>query len=133
MAVDFYQKSRSIVLYNYLAAQSGVWVTQEKILTDLERYYPKQTNASEPHETSARRTLTKDIQAINMSDDFDGIIIHSGKGVKIATREEMSRFIERKTAAYKAGFARLNKIAKKAGQDGQITVDGYEMRRFNDG
>ena len=70
-----------------------------------------------------RRVLTADIQAINESTDFPGVIYSGNRGIKFATRDEA---IQLSCSTLSEAFRmvrRARAIQRKIGLDGQYTTD----------
>lgn len=76
------------------------------------------------HNSTYRRTITRDIQAINNSDKFDGIIVHSTNGVHLATKVDAEIYIDSECAEAIRKLNAARKMAKKMGLDGQIDFTG---------
>ena len=75
------------------------------------------------HNSRFRRTLTQDIHEMNFNMDFPKIIIHSGDGMKLATKEEAKMYIE---AQYKEAIRKMmlaQKMAKKLSLEDQISLE----------
>lgn len=109
-------------LYEFLKKQNG-WVTQYEIALNLEVEYPcTQSEFEDFHNSNARKLITADIRAINKSDVIQKMILSTGRGIKLATEEEATKYIKSKYAAI---FRQLNlarKLERKAGLDGQMRI-----------
>ena len=79
-------------LYSFLLSHADQWVPLEVIASRMRSLYPafREVNF---HNSSARRHITADIQAINESHDFEKLVVHGSLGVKIATKEEAERYL----------------------------------------
>lgn len=101
-------------LLNYLQVHKNEWLKLFDIVYALADTYHYNANLNDPAtflNSVSRRRLTKDIQAINDSDDVDVIIIsNTVKGIKIANEEEFDRQIKKE---YSAVFRKLRRIRKK--------------------
>ena len=82
------------------------------------------------HNTGARRTITKAIANINNSDEYDKLIIHGDKGVKIATAEEASRYIDARFKESLKQLKQTHKLAAKAGLNNQTQIIGETIKTF---
>lgn len=121
--------SRQWALYNALKEQGDEWKTQAEIATLIPEYnYDGEEDWRLFHDSYARHTMTADIRAINESAIIQKIIISSGKGVKIANKEEFERYIRKEIMASVRRLMRAKLKAKKGGLDGQtrITFGEYE-------
>ena len=64
--------------------------------------------------------MTKDIQAINDSSDYEKIIISSAQGIKLSTKREFEGYINSQFASVFARLKRVRRKAEKGKMDGQI-------------
>ena len=116
--------SRREELYRRLERNGNAWERQADILNEMADWYEYAADrVKHSHESTARRLLTNDIKEINLSTDFEKIIISSGRGIKLATREEA---IQRLNRLYAEGVRKmhyLKVLRKKAGLDQQYTAD----------
>lgn len=111
-----------IALYAFLEYRGDQYTTLIDIAKALPEFYPY-TESKNFHDTIARQRITRDIRALNESDDIEKIIISTNSGVKIATEQEFSRCIGKE---YAAVFRKLNRIRKKsakASKDGQAVFN----------
>lgn len=121
---------RQAALYAYLLSRGDKWTPMMDAAADLLEYPDWSNPATSFHNTTARRWMTKDIEAINSSDRFEKIIISGSRGIKLATEEEFSRFIE---AEYKEIFrklSRVRRIGKKGNLDQQASLSGNITEAF---
>ena len=118
-------------LYFYLEHKSnlGEWTKRKKILEDLSDIYNYQGEEDLYYSTSAVK-LTKDIRAINESDEDKLIISNSRKGVKMGTREETIEQLNKEKIALLKQWKRWHEKVKKANLDGQVTIDGNVIESF---
>ena len=82
------------------------------------------------HSTSARRVITKAIANINSSDKYEKFIIHGDKGVKLATEEEASRYIDARFKESLKQLKQTHKLAAKAGLNNQTQIIGNVISAF---
>ena len=110
--------TRQWTLYNYLKERGDNWTSLKQIAHDLNygEVKPNQTF----NNSLARRTITKDRQAINNSDVIQKIIICGNRGLKLANKEEAEDYLERDKTSLLKALARHYKLEKKAGMDGQL-------------
>ena len=125
------ERQRQEDLYAYLAAKDR-WVPMKHAAIDLEAVYGWGWGSSGFHNSAVRRKITKDIEAINNSPDFDMIIISGNRGIKLADRGEYEDFVKAELAEIFKKLDRVRKIARKAGLDGQIDLDGQTVRAFEE-
>lgn len=120
---------RQSALLSHLQVAVGGFLKQSEIVNALPQYYPYSENLGVFHDSHARMMLTKDIQAINDSDEVDVIIIHSSKGIKIADEAEFDRYIAKQYASVFRRLARVRKKEAKGRRHGymRITSDGLEV------
>ena len=74
------------------------------------------------HDSSYRRTLSRDIHEINYSSDFPIIIVHSTKGVKIGSKDDAKKFVD---SCFNEGVKKIalaQRMARKLSLDGQLTI-----------
>lgn len=127
---------RQEVLYQFLL-DVGEWVNQETVAYELFEYYGYLGDGNFSNST-ARRMMTADIQAINEDLNVEKIIIQGNKGIKIASQEEFNRYI---SSQYASVFRRLKRIrikeqkAKKHNcymfnEDETTVIDAF-LEKFN--
>lgn len=115
-------------IYDFLA-QNDAWISLKELgymffgEDDLDGIRPF-------HNTGARRTITKAIANINNSDEYDKLIIHGDKGVKIATAEEASRYIDARFKESLKQLKQTHKLAAKAGLHNQTQIIGETIKTF---
>jgi hypothetical protein len=101
---------RQWALYRYLVERGDQWTKQEEIAYELPEWYC-QIDKDDFHSTKARRTMSKDIMAINNSTVIQKIIIsHTKYGIKLATEDEWRQAIKRE---YASVFNKLKRIRHK--------------------
>lgn len=120
-------------IYNYLKEHTNEWIMQEDLAYVL--FYDNWDNQVQYrginfHNTALRKTITNAIRNLNNSDIIQKIILSSSKGVKIANKDEVDKYIGKHINAVVVRLNRLKKIAKKASRDGQykITFGKYERQ-----
>lgn len=103
---------RQQALYDYLEKQGDQWTTQMNVAYALDDYYSTASffGSKEFHDSKARQLMTKDIQAINDSEDIQKVVLSGVKGIKISTEQEFNKYIKRQ---YISVFKRLNRVRKK--------------------
>lgn len=119
-------------IYNYLKEHTGEWVTQTDLAKNLfyDEWYRTHYDGIPFHDTKVRKKLTNAIRNLNNSSVIQKIILSSSKGIKIAEKDEIDKYIGRHINAVVARLNRLKLIAKKASLDGQykITFGKYERQ-----
>lgn len=121
--------SRQWDLYNYLKDHGDEWIVQAQVAAEIPAYnYDGNEDFALFHDNQARHIMTADIRAINDSGVIQKIIISSGRGIKLATKEEFTKYIKSEFAAVFRKLARVRKKAKKGFNDQQykITFGEYE-------
>ena len=121
--------SRQWALYNALKEQGDTWRVQAEIATLIPEYkYDGSEDWRLFHDNPARHLMTADIRAINESAVIQKVIISSGKGIKIANKEEFDRYIRKERMAAIRRLVRIRIKEKKGNFDGQtrITFGRYE-------
>lgn len=82
------------------------------------------------HNSKYRRILTDDINEINHSDKYPGIIVHDSQGVYLGDKQTAVEYV---TKAYAEGIRKLalaQKMAKKLSLDGQYKLDQTVIDAF---
>lgn len=121
-------RERQVALYDYLLSRGDKWTSMERV-TDSISLYPA-FFTSNYHNSTARRMLTKDIRDINSSDTFFKIIISGSDGIKLATENELSKFLSAETAEVLEKLKIIRKIMKKVSRDQQIDLEGRIAEAF---
>ena len=120
-------------LYEYLLSRNGEWTTHAEIARELYQYYGNAECCLEPkdfHDTTERLIILRDCREMNLSNDFEKLIISSPKGIKLATEEEFDRYIANQYRATIRKLARIYKMAKKGNRHGQIDFGGHTVESF---
>ena len=129
--------NRQRALYEYLMKQGDKYTAQAEVARsdELYKYFGNAECCLEPkgfHDTVEREHLSDTIRNINISPDFDKIIISSSKGIKIANEAEFDRYIKSQYNATIRKLARIYKMAKKGNRNGQIDFGGHTVESFLD-
>ena len=111
---------RQLKLAEYLEMYKDRWIKRQQILHDL--FYIYGIDNTNIYYSTSGSVLTKDIRALNESDIFEYLIIsNSGRGVKIANKEELENALKKeKTIILKKLKRYWNKV-DKANKNGQVT------------
>lgn len=120
--------SRRKALYAFLLERGDKWTSMEQT-TDTIRLYPAYFRTVY-HNSQARRMLTRDIEEINNSEDFDKIIISGNRGIKLASEEEFIRFTTAETQEIFKKLKRLRVIIRKGNRDQQSYLWGQVKETF---
>lgn len=124
---------RQKALYEYLVSKNGEWVTHADLARELYRFYGNAECCLEPkdfHNTTERLMILNDCREINLSPDFEKIIIGSNKGIKLANEAEFYRYIESQRKSTLRKLARIYKMAKKGGLHNQMDFGGHTVEAF---
>ena len=120
-------------LYKYLESKGDVWSPQVEVARDLYEHFGNGECCLAPeefHDTLERHIMSQIISEINLSPDFEKIIISSGKGIKLANEEEHKRYV---TSQYRSVLRKLKRtriMEKKGNANGQITIDGRTIEAY---
>ena len=79
-------------------------------------------NCLDYHNSHARQVLTADIREINNDLSVEKIIVSSKNGIKLATKDEATRYIKGQYAALFRKLKRIRTLEKKARLDGQFKI-----------
>lgn len=120
-------KQNDSLLYAILIKNQDRFLTQEEIWKQM---YPTDYFTTNFHDTVERQILTRQINRLNRSYEFEGIIISTGKGIKLATEEEAIKQLKSiyAMACKKLKYAR--ELEKKINRDGQFDLDLNEYHTF---
>lgn len=119
---------RQEALYRFLLARGNAWTSMEQT-TDSISMYPAYFRTTY-HNSAARRLLTHDIEQINGSERFAKIIVSGSHGIKLANESEFSRFLTAELKEVFRKLSRVRKLARKAGRDQQIDIEGKIKSSF---
>ena len=124
-------EARQQALYQYLIKRGDKWTPMRKA-TDSVNLYPTFYTGNY-HNSWARRLLTKDVKYINDSDAYSKVIVSGDRGIKIANKADLDRFISAETKEIFKKLATVRKVAKKGSRDQQIDLEGRIYEAFLDG
>ena len=125
-------RERQEALYAYLLARRHQWTTMQDAVLGV-GIYPEYDNPADFHDSTARRWMTRDIQEINESLDFEKIILSGSEGIKLADRAEYERFLASEYAEIFRKLKRVRKLAQKGGLDRQMDLEGEIRQAFMEG
>lgn len=121
-------RARQEALYDFLLARGDKWTSMEQT-TDSIPLYPTYTRSTY-HNSTARRLLTRDIEAVNASEKFEKIIISGNKGIKLANENDFQKFLKTEFGEIFRKLKRVRLIASKGGKDQQIDLEGQIREAF---
>ncbi|MBQ9347888.1 MAG: hypothetical protein IJT94_11230 [Oscillibacter sp.] len=121
-------RARQEELYKFLLGRGDKWTSMEQT-TDTIRLYPAYFRTTY-HNSTARRLLTRDIETINLSGRYEKVIISGTKGIKLATRDEFSRFVKAECREIFAKLKRVRQIIRKGSDDQQVDFEGEIREAF---
>ena len=121
-------KARQEALYRFLLSRGDKW-TPSDMATSFVTLYPA-VFVPNYHSSTASRLLSKDIQEINGSHDYNCIIISGNNGIKLATEEEYERFVAAELKEIFSKLKRVRKIIKKGRRDMQLDMEGRIAQAF---
>lgn len=81
--------------------------------------YPPTERPSDYHDSASRLQMSRDIKEINNSLEL-GIIVSNKQGIKVATEDEFTDFINAKMAKVLRDFKYVNRMIKKGSLHNQI-------------
>lgn len=111
---------RQLKLAEYLEMYKDRWIKRQQILHDL--FYIYGIDNTNIYYSTSGSVLTKDIRALNESDVFEYLIIsNSGRGVKIANKEELENALKKEKSIILKKLKRYWNKVDKANKNGQIT------------
>lgn len=126
-------KDRHRALYDYLLAKGDNYTLQHQVASDLYEHYGNGEcyfELKQYHNTAERCHLSQDIADINISPEFEKIIISSPKGIKLANEAEFFRYIENQRKSTLRKLSRIYKMAKKGGLHNQMDFGGHIVESF---
>ena len=115
------EERRQRKLFNFLKRRGNNYTLQQTIADALPKYYPYDGRYNF-HDSRARMIMTKDIQKINDSFEYEKIIISSAQGIKLSTKREFKKYIDSQLASVFARLQRVRRKAEKGHMDGQIRL-----------
>lgn len=120
--------ARQEALYSFLLSRGDKWTGMEQT-TDSISLYPTYYRGTY-HNSTTRRLLTRDIEAVNSSDKYEKIIISGRKGIKLANEDDFQRFLKAEFSEIFKKLKRVRGMAKKASMDQQIDLEGQIREAF---
>jgi len=121
-------RERREALYSFLLARGDKWTSMEQT-TDSIPMYPTYTRSTY-HNSTARRLLTRDIEAVNSSDKFEKIIVSGKYGIKLANENDFQKFLKSEFGEIFRKLRRVRRIAQKGSRDQQIDLEGQVREAF---
>ena len=121
-------KERQEALYRFLLSRGDRW-TPSDMATSFVTQYPAYFGPNY-HNSNASRLLSSDIQAINVSRDYDCIIVSGNRGIKLANEEEYERFVSSELKEIFSKLKRTRQIIKKASRNMQLDMEGRIASAF---
>ena len=121
-------RERREALYSFLLARGDKWTSMEQT-TDSIPMYPTYTRSTY-HNSTARRLLTRDIEAVNSSDKFEKIIVSGKYGIKLANENDFQKFLKSEFGEIFRKLKRVRTIARKGSKDQQIDLEGQIREAF---
>ena len=121
-------RERREALYGFLLARGDKWTSMEQT-TDSIPMYPTYTRSTY-HNSTARRLLTRDIEAVNSSDKFEKIIVSGKYGIKLANENDFQKFLKSEFGEIFRKLRRVRTIAGKGSKDQQIDLEGQIREAF---
>ena len=119
-------------LIKYFTSHASEWRSTAEVIgymtSPIIEAYPQPRDYGHIHDSLARRRLSADIQAINDSAEWNGIIINGQRGYKLATKEEAERYLLSEVVEAARKMKRYHAMCRKCGLDGQINFDGETVR-----
>lgn len=121
-------RARQEALYDFLLARGDKWTSMEQT-TDSIPMYPTYTRSTY-HNSTARRLLTRDIEAVNSADKFEKIIVSGKYGIKLANENDFQKFLKSEFGEIFRKLRRVRTIARKGSKDQQIDLEGQIREAF---
>lgn len=121
-------KERQEALYRFLLSRGDKWTLQQ-VATSTVPMYPA-VLSKYYHGSTASRLISKDIQDINASHDYECIIISGNNGIKLATEAEYEIFVKSEIKEIFAKLKRVREIMKKGSRNMQLDLAGEITQAF---
>ena len=121
-------RERREALYSFLLARGDKWTSMEQT-TDSIPMYPTYTRSTY-HNSTARRLLTRDIEAVNSADKFEKIIVSGKYGIKLANENDFQKFLKSEFGEIFRKLRRVRTMARKGSKDQQIDLEGQIREAF---
>lgn len=122
-------KNKDQALYELLLKNKDKYLTQEEVWEELnhDRWLWRDGSF---HDSQERIALTKQINRLNRSYDFEGIIVSNSKGIKLATEKEAIKQLKSiyAMACKKLKYAR--DLEKKINRNGQFDIELKEYHSY---
>lgn len=114
--------SRQWSIYNWLTEQNKL-VSLKEIYKVFENNYPdfKQEKTTWANST-ARRQITEDLNAIANSKCIYRVLVRSVNGVGFLSKEETEKFLNNEYIRLTKELSTFHQLSKKAGLDGQMRI-----------
>lgn len=117
------------LLYEILLQNKNEYLTQQEVWEKLNNikwgmYW------GNFHDSRQRQTLTKQINRLNRSYDFEGIIISNSKGIKLATETEAIKALKSIYAMACKKIKYAKELEKKINRNGQFDIELKEYHSF---
>lgn len=123
-------KERQEALYVLLLSlEPDEWIPLRNVARAMGDLYPSWA-LTNFHNSAARRWITRDIEAINESPDFEKIIISGNYGIKLATADEFDFFIKGELAEIFRKLKRARQLMRKGNADQQMDLEGRARQTF---
>ena len=128
-------KSKALALYNLLLQHPYEYVSEELICSSLPSHFPASPTTTSC--TTLNRAIWDAVQLINnsMDNDFKFIVVNNRKRqYKIASEEDLKRYLGREHKLLSKKYKRLNQITYKASLNGIGDLDKFdieEVTKFN--
>ena len=119
---------RQQALYEFLLRRGDKWTSMEQTTDSISLYPAFFTTVY--HNSTTRRLLTSDIEAINGSSAYEKIILSSSRGIKLASEHEFQSFIVSEYHEIFKKLSRVRKMAKKGKLDQQQDLEGKITESF---
>ncbi len=114
--------SRQWSLYNYLTTQNKL-VSLKQIYNNFENNYPDYKHERSTWANStARRQITEDLNAIANSKCIYRVLVRSVNGVGFLPKEETEKFLNNEYIRLVKELSTFHQLSKKAGLDGQMRI-----------
>lgn len=120
-------KSKALALYNLLLQHPYEYVSEELICSSLPNDFPASPNTTSC--TTLNRAIWDAVQLINnsMDNDFKFIVVNNRKRqYKIASEEDLKRYLGREHKLLSKKYKRLSQITYKASLNGVGDLGKFE-------
>jgi hypothetical protein len=127
MEIRDIKEARQRILYEYMKLIGvGIVIDQKKICSDLHSIYEKPYPGQSFHDSTGRRKLSRDIQAINRSPYYDHLIVSSPgiKGVCIQPKTIGSDFVTKKEMQCLRQLKGVHEMRRSSKPQNQLRMEG---------